>query len=83
MLPTSRADPVKAAWAEPAPARRSVDKSPLDFRSHGHDQLQRVNQTIGFELLPRTLTFSQLQRLSEAVREVRLETRNFRKKVLS
>lgn len=39
-------------------------------------------QPIGFELLPRKFTLSQLQHLYEAVLEARLDKRNFRKKVL-
>ena len=38
---------------------------------------------IGFELLPPKFTLSQLQHLYEAVLEVELDKRNFRKKVLS
>lgn len=40
-------------------------------------------QPIGFELLPRKFTLSQLQHLYEAVLETALDKRNFRKKVLS
>jgi 8-oxo-dGTP diphosphatase len=40
-------------------------------------------QPIGFELLPRKFTLSQLQHLYEAVLETQLDKRNFRKKVLS
>src|SRR6266436_4423785 len=40
-------------------------------------------QPIGFELLPRKFTLSQLQHLYEAVLETELDKRNFRKKVLS
>ena len=40
-------------------------------------------EPIGFELLPPKFTLSQLQRLYEAVLEVELDKRNFRKKVLS
>ena len=39
-------------------------------------------QPIGFELLPRKFTLSQLQHLYEAVLETKLDKRNFRKKVL-
>lgn len=39
-------------------------------------------QPIGFELLPRKFTLSQLQRLYEIVLERELDKRNFRKKVL-
>jgi 8-oxo-dGTP diphosphatase len=40
-------------------------------------------QPIGFELLPRKFTLSQLQHLYEAVLGTNLDKRNFRKKVLS
>jgi len=40
-------------------------------------------QPIGFELLPRRFTLSQLQRLYETVLERPLDKRNFRKKILS
>ena len=40
-------------------------------------------QPIGFELLPSKFTLSQLQHVYEAVLEIKLDKRNFRKKVLS
>ncbi len=40
-------------------------------------------QPIGFELLPRKFTLSQLQRLYEIVLERALDKRNFRKKILA
>jgi len=40
-------------------------------------------QPIGFELLPKKFTLSQLQRLYEVVLERELDKRNFRKKVLA
>lgn len=40
-------------------------------------------QPIGFELLPRKFTLSQLQKLYEIVLEREIDKRNFRKKVLS
>ncbi|MCA9713359.1 MAG: NUDIX hydrolase [Myxococcales bacterium] len=40
-------------------------------------------QPIGFELLPRKFTLSQLQRLYEIVLERSLDKRNFRKKILA
>jgi 8-oxo-dGTP diphosphatase len=40
-------------------------------------------QPIGFELLPREFTLSQLQRLYETVLERTLDKRNFRKKILA
>ncbi|MBC8042395.1 MAG: NUDIX hydrolase [Rhizobacter sp.] len=40
-------------------------------------------QPIGFELLPKKFTLSQLQQLYEAVLETEIDKRNFRKKILS
>ena len=40
-------------------------------------------QPIGFELLPKKFTLSQLQRLYELVLERELDKRNFRKRVLA
>jgi 8-oxo-dGTP diphosphatase len=40
-------------------------------------------QPIGFELLPKQFTLSQLQRLYETVLEKRLDKRNFRRRVLA
>jgi 8-oxo-dGTP diphosphatase len=40
-------------------------------------------QPIGFELLPRKFTLSQLQKLYETVLDRQLDKRNFRKKILS
>lgn len=40
-------------------------------------------EPIGFELLPRKFTLSQLQRLYEVILERRLDKRNFRKKILA
>lgn len=40
-------------------------------------------QPIGFELLPRKFTLTQLQRLYETILEKPLDKRNFRKKILS
>ncbi len=76
-------DARKAAWF-------SLDDLPdLAF---DHDQiidvaLQRLKgkvryEPIGFELLPKNFTLSQLQRLYEIVLEQKLDKRNFRKKIL-
>jgi 8-oxo-dGTP diphosphatase len=40
-------------------------------------------QPIGFELLPKKFTLSQLQHLYETILEAPLDKRNFRKKILS
>ncbi len=41
------------------------------------------NQPVGFELLPPKFTLSQLQSLYEAILNIELDKRNFRKKILS
>jgi 8-oxo-dGTP diphosphatase len=40
-------------------------------------------QPIGFELLPKHFTLTQIQHLFEAILEAKFDTRNFRKKILS
>lgn len=40
-----------------------------------------VSEPIGFELLPEKFTLSQLQRLYEVILEIKLDKRNFRKKI--
>ena len=40
-------------------------------------------QPIGFELLPKHFTLTELQRLYEAILEKEFDVRNFRKKILS
>jgi 8-oxo-dGTP diphosphatase len=40
-------------------------------------------QPVGFNLLPEKFTLPQLQRLYEAIYQVELDKRNFRKKILS
>ncbi len=42
-----------------------------------------ATQPIGFNLLPEKFTLTQLQRLYEAIYQVELDKRNFRKKILS
>jgi len=41
------------------------------------------NEPIGFELLPRNFTIPQLQKLYEAIYQRKLDSRNFRKKLLA
>jgi 8-oxo-dGTP diphosphatase len=41
------------------------------------------SQPIGFELLPEKFTIPQLQKLYEAIHQVQLDKRNFRKRILS
>lgn len=49
----------------------------------GRLQAKLMSHPIGFELLPKRFTLSQLQQLYEVVLERALDKRNFRKKVLS
>lgn len=60
----------------------------LDHNEMVHDALGRLRRKarykpIGFELLPEKFTIPQLQRLYEAIYQKELDSRNFRKKVLS
>lgn len=73
-----------AAWFD-------VDKLPdlvLDHNQMVQDALEKLKakarfQPIGFELLPKKFTIPQLQLLYEGIYQKSLDTRNFRKKVLS
>lgn len=60
----------------------------LDHNQMVQDALGRIRRKarykpIGFELLPEKFTIPQLQRLYEAIYQTELDSRNFRKKVLS
>lgn len=60
----------------------------LDHRQMVDDALAQIRQNaryrpIGFELLPEKFTIPQLQRLYEAIYQKELDSRNFRKKVIS
>lgn len=46
-------------------------------------QQRAISQPVGFELLPSKFTLTELQHLYEAIFEMELDKRNFRKKVLS
>lgn len=69
----------------------AVDELPelvLDHKKMVKDALQRLERKarykpIGFELLPEKFTIPQLQQLYEAIYRKELDSRNFRKKVLS
>ncbi|UJH90762.1 NUDIX domain-containing protein [Antarcticibacterium sp. 1MA-6-2] len=68
-----------------------IDEVPelvLDHDKMVEDALLRIRRKarykpIGFELLPEKFTIPQLQQLYEAIYRTRLDSRNFRKKVLS
>ena len=60
----------------------------LDHNQMVKDALERIKRKarykpIGFELLPEKFTIPQLQRLYEAIYQKNIDSRNFRKKVLS
>ena len=65
-----------------------IPKLVLDHNKMVMDALGRLKrkaryQPIGFELLPEKFTIPQLQQLYEAIYQIELDARNFRKKVLS
>ncbi|WP_424493791.1 NUDIX hydrolase [Salinimicrobium sp. GXAS 041] len=65
-----------------------LPKLVLDHNQMVQDALDRLKRKarykpIGFELLPEKFTIPQLQRLYEAIYQKELDSRNFRKKVLS
>lgn len=54
----------------------------LEFAKRSFKEKAR-KQPIGFELLPKHFTLTQIQHLFEAILEEKFDTRNFRKKILS
>lgn len=68
----------------------SIDKIPQLAFDHAkilHVALQRLRnkiqyQPVGFELLPKKFTLTQLQTLYEAILNTKLDKRNFRRKIL-
>lgn len=78
------------SWAEEA-AWFSVKELPplpfdhleiLEFAKQRFKEKAR-RQPIGFELLPKYFTLTQIQHLFEAILDAKFDTRNFRKKILS
>lgn len=69
----------------------SIDEVPnlvLDHSQMVKDALERIKRKakykpIGFELLPEKFTIPQLQQLYEAIYQKKIDSRNFRKKVMS
>jgi len=77
-------DATDAAWF----GVHDVPSLAFDHASILHAALDRLrtklrNEPIGFELLPKKFTLSQLQHLYELVLERELDKRNFRKRVLA
>ena len=77
-----------AKWFPVSDVTEAAPKLAFDHAEILTTALERLKgkvryQPIGFELLPRKFTLSQLQRLYETVLERPLDKRNFRKKILS
>lgn len=73
----------KVAWKEV----RSIESLAFDHMKIMHTCLNKLQRDvkfkpIGFELLPKFFTLTELQKLYEAVLETDLDKRNFRKKIL-
>jgi 8-oxo-dGTP diphosphatase len=73
----------KVAWKEV----RSIESLAFDHFKIMHTCLSKLQRDvkfkpIGFELLPKYFTLTELQKLYEAVLETDLDKRNFRKKIL-
>jgi len=67
---------------------RDIDTLPFDHLEIMQTCLRRLKrrvrtQPVGFELLPKKFTLTQLQKLYEAILDKDLDKRNFRKKILS
>src|SRR5690606_6714758 len=79
-----------SSWASKAKWHSISDVGDLAFDHNEilqacfHRLKDRVRaRPIGFELLPKKFTLTELQHLYEAILEVDLDKRNFRKKILS
>ena len=81
--PRAASDARSAAWF---PASRcpplAFDHAEIVALARQRLQAKLRYQPVGFELLPRKFTLSQIQRVYEAVLERSLDKRNFRKKLL-
>ena len=81
--PVAADDASEAEWKDATAVRRLA----FDHDKILHVALERLRgkvryHPIGFELLPRKFTLSQLQRLYEVILERPLDKRNFRRKIL-
>ncbi len=79
-----------ASWAKDAQwhSINRIPKLPFDHNEileYAKNKLKDKvrHQPIGFELLPREFTLTDIQHLYESVLEIKLDKRNFRKKLLS
>jgi 8-oxo-dGTP diphosphatase len=79
-----------SSWAEEAAwfPISEIPELPFDHNeilSYAKDQLKSKirRQPIGFELLPKHFTLTELQTLYESILETEFDVRNFRKKILS
>jgi 8-oxo-dGTP diphosphatase len=83
-IPTGDTDAAEAAWFE----AEKVPTLAFDHAEVLQTALERLRgkirwQPVGFELLPKKFTLSQLQTLYEAILGRELDKRNFRKKLLT
>jgi 8-oxo-dGTP diphosphatase len=82
LQPSSFAEKVKWVSVSKVPDLAFDHNEILDECFHALKYRVRV-RPIGFELLPPKFTLTELQHLYEAILEVELDKRNFRKKILS
>ena len=77
-------DAANAAWHPAArPPRLAFDHAKILRTGLERLRAKLGYSTVGFELLPRQFTLTELQTLYEAILERPLDKRNFRKKILS
>src|SRR5947207_3808515 len=77
-------DAANAAWHPAArPPKLAFDHSRILKTGLERLRAKLGYSTVGFQLLPKQFTLTELQALYEAILERRLDKRNFRKKVLS
>jgi 8-oxo-dGTP diphosphatase len=77
-------DAARAAWHPAArPPRLAFDHAKILRTGLERLRAKLGYSTVGFELLPRQFTLTELQVLYEAILERPLDKRNFRKKILS
>lgn len=83
-IPTPSHFAKKACWVSiTSIPRLAFDHNKLLNTALGSLKSKSRLQPIGFELLPKKFTLSQLQKLYEAIFEIGLDKRNFRRKILS
>lgn len=81
--PVAASDATEAVWKDATAVRRLAFDHDVILRTALERLRGKVRyRPIGFELLPRKFTLSQLQRLYETILERSLDKRNFRRKIL-